>query len=103
MLHDRQITDIAERIAKGQLPGADLQRVVTERATDSDGKDAVRITLVLAPASVEALTGDAALDLLVELQSALEMEGEERLPIVEYATEAELQEAQSGSEPASDE
>jgi hypothetical protein len=97
MLHDRRIIEIAERVAKAQIPGTGLERIVSEPATDSEGNEALRITVILKPETAEALTGDSALDLLVGLQNALRGEGEERFPIVEYATEVEFGEADTDS------
>lgn len=90
MLHDRDIAEIATRVAAGKVSEAGLERVITTPITDSEGHDALRITLVLKAQAASALTGDAALDLLVQLQQALRGKGEERLPIIEYATEDEL-------------
>ena len=90
MLDFRVIEGIADRIAKGHKIGAD--RVLARPAVDSDGKDAVRVTLVLPAQAAEELGGDAVLDLLYELHQTLQQEGEERLAIVEYATEEEMKE-----------
>jgi hypothetical protein len=90
MLDYRVIEGVADRIARGHNVGAD--RVLARPAVDSDGKDAVRITLVLPAQAAEELSGDAVLDLLYELHQTLQKEGEERLAIVEYATEEEMKE-----------
>jgi hypothetical protein len=103
MLDYRTIEKIADRVAKQKVAEAGLERILAESVTDSEGNDALRITLVLKPKAVEALTGDAALDLLVELQRALAKEGEERFPIIEYATEQELAEDEQEEEPEPDE
>jgi hypothetical protein len=62
---------------------------------DFEGRDAVRITIVLDPAAAASMKsrGDAVLDTLVEIKQALRNEGEERFPIVEYATQEELNES----------
>jgi hypothetical protein len=65
-------------------------RVEHEPAIDSQGRDALRITLVIAPGAVRRLRGEATLNALVRLHERLREMGEERTPIVEYATEAEL-------------
>lgn len=90
MLHDTRISQIASEAALVSVADADLERVLTEPTLDSDGREAVRITLVLTPKAVKSLTGDEALDILVKIQQSLFREGEERFPIVEYATETEL-------------
>lgn len=103
MLDYRTIEKIADRVAKQKVAKAGLERIVAVSVTDSEGNDALRITLVLKPKAVEALTGDTAIDLLVELQRALAEEGEERFPIIEYATEQELAEDESEEEPEPEE
>jgi hypothetical protein len=58
---------------------------------DSYGEDAIRITVVLAPDAIKRLAKkDAPLNALVRLRERLSQMGESRIPIVEYATEAEL-------------
>lgn len=91
MLTEATINEIASRVARTRVNGSGLERVLTEAATDSEGHDALRITLVLKPAAVQKLTGDEALDLLVGIQQGLRSQGEHRFPIVEYATEKELE------------
>ena len=60
--------------------------------TASDGEEALRITIVIASGTVDAVSGDAVLDTLVMSQKRLLEAGEERLPIVGYAAEDELDE-----------
>ena len=92
MLDFVTIEKIAAKAARAQVADHGLERVVAQPTTDSEGREALRITLVLRPEAVEALSGDTALDLLVSLQRELQSQGEERLAIVEYATEAEMRE-----------
>ncbi len=92
MLDTQRITDIAQGFAHTRIAGANLERVFTETTTDSQGEEAVRITLVLHPDAVRQLTGDVALDLLVGIQDQLMDAGEDRLAMIEYATEEELEE-----------
>lgn len=103
MLHDRQISEIAERVARGQVAEEGVERVLAELTTDSEGNDALRITVVLKPEAAETLSGDAALDLLVELQRELQLEGEERFAVVQYATEQELAADEESAGPSSEE
>jgi hypothetical protein len=92
MLDFVTIEKIAQKAAAHQVASPGLERVVAKPTTDSEGREALRITVVLRPEAVEALSGDAALDLLVALQRELQSKGEERLAIVEYATEEEMTE-----------
>ncbi|MEO7739715.1 MAG: hypothetical protein ABIS10_10550 [Novosphingobium sp.] len=68
------------------MPSVELESVQTEGFTSSEGEDALRITLVLTPETVEAITGDDALKLLLEINDSLRREGDERFAIVEYTT-----------------
>ena len=63
---------------------------MAQPSVDSEGRHALRIIIVLTPGSVPAIGGDAALDTLVQIREKLHAAGEERLPIVEYATLEEL-------------
>lgn len=93
MLTQNKIIKIARDAAAGNLASSAVSRVISEETTDSEGRDALRITIVIKPHAVGKLTGDAALDTLVEIQDSLLEAGEERFPIVEYATEKELLES----------
>jgi hypothetical protein len=90
MLNNQKILEITKDVAHTRVNDGNLERVVIEPATDSEGHEALRITLVVNPEAARKLTGDEALDLLVGIQQKLRAEGEERFPIVEYATEQEL-------------
>ena len=74
------------------MPSVQLDSVLTESTTGSDGETALRITLVLTPESVDAIPGEDALKLLVEINDALQREGDERFAIVNYATADDLAE-----------
>ena len=65
-------------------------RVEHAPTTDSQGRDALRVTVVVAPDSVRKLAKGAVLDALVKLRERLSEMRDDRIPIVEYATEAEL-------------
>ena len=86
MLEDLELQRIARDIVSKRLPTVELDGLVTQRMTNSDGEEALRITLVLTPGSVDAISGDDALKLLVDIRDGLSRVGEERLPIIEYAT-----------------
>ena len=86
----RTLIETAESAVRARLREDGMERILVEPATDSEGADALRITVVLTAAKARQLTGDQALDLLVEVQQAFRDKGEVRLPIIEYATEQEL-------------
>jgi len=89
-LDESRIAEITRDVARGTLRPRWFRDAQVEPALDSDGNEAVRITIVIAPGAVRKLGGEAILDTLVELRRRLEAEGEVRFPLVEYATEAEL-------------
>jgi hypothetical protein len=90
MLNEKRIQEIAQEVASAKLASANISSVSSSTAIDSEGHDALRIMIVINPGSESKIKGDAALDTLVGIQDRLRNEGEERLAIVEYATDEEL-------------
>jgi hypothetical protein len=86
MLEALKLQELARKIVTKRLPNVQLDDVVAASITDSEGEAALRITLVLTPESVDAISGEDALKLLIDIQQGLFREGEERFAIVEYAT-----------------
>lgn len=82
--------DLLIKHALGRTLGREnVVRVERQRAIDSWGREALKITVVIAPDAVPRLAENA-LDALVSLQKRLREMREDRTPIIEYATEAEL-------------
>ncbi len=92
MLQPTDIASEAVAVARKNFGADHVVRAIVEPAVDLDGDDAWRITIVLDPGAADAIDGDAALDNLVQIHERLRRRGDERLPIVEFATEEELQE-----------
>lgn len=65
-------------------------RVEHAPTTDSQGREALKITVVIAPDALKRMPSGAVLDALVQLRRRLSDMRDDRTPIVEYATEAEL-------------
>lgn len=84
MLEKTKIDQIARNIATAKLTSGSVKTVSTSSTLDSEGRDALLITIVLAPGSSGSIKGNAALDTLTEIQKNLKNEGEERFPIIEY-------------------
>lgn len=97
MLDLADINRIVREVTDRNFASKAVQIIDSQSTIDSEGHDALRIMIVLAPDIAKKLKGDAVLDTLVEIQDRLREAGEERFPIVEYATEEEL-EALGGSE-----
>jgi hypothetical protein len=90
MLDEKRIKEIAREVASANLASSNISSVSSSTAIDSQGHDALRITIVIKPGSVSKIAGDAVLDTLVGIKDRLRSEGEERFAIVEYATKEEL-------------
>lgn len=90
MLNSSKVNEIALAVARSNLGEEHVHRAFSEPATASDGSDALKITVVIEPDSARKLKDDAVLNTLVALKDTLENAGEERLAMVEYATEEEL-------------
>jgi hypothetical protein len=90
MLDDAQTTQMLEVIAKSKLGRENVVRVFTEPWSDLDGKDALRITIVITPGAVDRIKGDDLVDNLVDIRTRLYEAHDERTPFVTYATEEEL-------------
>jgi 2-methylisocitrate lyase-like PEP mutase family enzyme len=93
MLDEKRIRQIAQEVATANLSSANFTSIGSSTAVDSEGHEALRITIVIKPGAASKIDGDAALDTLVQIQDRLRKEGEERFPIVEYATAEELSES----------
>jgi 2-methylisocitrate lyase-like PEP mutase family enzyme len=90
MLDEDKIREIAREVASANLATVNVTSVSSSPTIDSEGHDALRITIVIKSGSEFKIGGDAALDTLVGIKSRLRREGEERSAIVEYATKEEL-------------
>lgn len=93
MLDTEKVSEIARQAATANLASDSVQSVFTESATDSEGREALRLRIVIKSAALQKLKGDAVLDTLVDIQHRLHEAGEDRFPIVEYITEDELAES----------
>jgi hypothetical protein len=91
MLTPAQISEITEEIARAKLTPKVVKQVLAEPTTDSEGHEALRVTIVIEPGAASELNGDLILDTLVQVQDRLNEAGEDRFPIVEYATQDELE------------
>jgi hypothetical protein len=93
MLDYLQISELIEDTANSKLGQGNVVRVMTEPGIDSEGQDALRITIVIAEGAVDRIKDDALLDNLLEIHDRLQEQAEIRTPMVGYATEQELAES----------
>jgi hypothetical protein len=92
MLSHDEIARAAADFARSRFGSQVVGRVLSEDRIDSQGQDALHLTIVWAPGSTPRLDGDAILGTLVQIHRHLLDAGDERLPLVDYATEDELEE-----------
>ena len=90
-LTEDKINEIVREVATAKLAPYASGRVISEPTTDSTGQDALRITIVIEPDSARKIKKGAVLDNLVQIHDRLQAAGEERFPIIQYATEEELE------------
>lgn len=91
MLSKTKIEKIAREVASANLKSSATGSIISEPAVDSEGRDALRITIVIKSDATNKISGNAALNTLVQIQDRLKKAGEERFPVVQYATKEELQ------------
>ena len=90
MIDLKKVSEIAVDVGKANLGAKNVLRVVSQPTTDSEGQEALHVLIVLAPRVAARFKGDEVLDTLVQVLKRLRDAGEQRFPIIEYATEAEL-------------
>jgi hypothetical protein len=90
MLDMETIKEVSTEIAKANFGPENVVRVESEPTTDSTGKEALDLLIVVAPALAETISGEAVVDTLVQISARLRQAGDERLPIIGYATEEDL-------------
>ena len=92
MLKLAQVNGVVKKAASAALKRqAGVRNIISEAALDSEGHEALHITVVLKRGEADKITGDTALDTLVGIEKALRDASENRLPIVFFAGEEELE------------
>ncbi len=81
---------LIEQALIAELGRENVVRATFAPTTNSQGRDALKITVVIRPGATKTLQNGAALNALVRVQERLHEMNDSRTPIVEYATEAEL-------------
>ena len=94
MLKLAKVNEVVTKAASAIIKrGAGVQRVDSEPTLDSEGREALHITVVLKRGSADKISGDNALDALVGIEKALREAKEERFPIISFVTEEELEDS----------
>jgi len=91
MLSLTEVNRIVDLAASAVLTPDRLSRVFSEYTTDSDGRDALLLTIVVRTDKAKEVNGDSAVDTIVRIHNDLERAGEERTAMTRFATEAELE------------
>ena len=92
MLDFPEIGHIAAAAARLSLGDKNVLRGFAEPIIDPEGRDAVRVTIVVTPNAEARIDGDALLQTLLQINKKLRQAGEERQSVVYYTTEEELAE-----------
>jgi hypothetical protein len=90
MLELNKVTQISTEVARANFGPENVVRVESEPTVDSTGEEALEILIVVAPTLPDNFTGDDVVDTLVQISARLMEAGDERLPLIRYATEQEL-------------
>jgi hypothetical protein len=90
MLDYSDVSKIVETSAKATLGDENVVRAFTEPGADSEGKDALRITIVVTPGAADRIKGADVMKMLLDVHNRFDSKKEERAPIIHYATEEEL-------------
>lgn len=90
MITQGEINRIVYTAASAVLQGIGLSEVYSEPITNSDGQDALHVTIVIKDAEEREVTGDQALDAMVRINKDLQACGEERFPVIDFVREHEL-------------
>ena len=92
MLAPEDIDRIVKEAASAVYGPAAISRVSSKPVADSCGDDALSVSIVFARGQYEGAKGVSALAALSKIDRSLQEHGEERFPILSYATEEELEE-----------
>jgi hypothetical protein len=90
MLDISQVNEVVSKAAAAAFERVGVSRVDSTPTTDSDGREALNVIVVLKSGRGEEATGEDAVNAIVRIGQDLWKSGEERLPIIEFATEEEM-------------
>lgn len=84
------IERIAREVVTANTAPDSVQSVTASSSSGWTGEDTLRISIVVAPKAAAELQGEAPLKILVQLQDRLQQAGDDRFPIIDYATTDEI-------------
>jgi hypothetical protein len=91
MLDLNEVNRVVDGAAAATLTRSRISRVFSTPMTDSQGDDALEVTIVLSADHADDVDGDGALATIGKVQRDLQDAGEMRFAIVTFATEDELE------------
>lgn len=89
MLTLEQVDAIVREVATRHLAALGVTDVASEPTVDSQGDEALRITITVQSGKRVGESGGPLLDTLSEISTLLQQGGDPRFPIIEYAAEDE--------------
>lgn len=90
MLDMSQVSQLVANVVLTTLKGADLSRVMSEPTLDSAGEEALHVTIVLRGYDDQIFKGGVMSNTLLGIIEHLQKSGDDRFPILSYATEEDL-------------
>jgi hypothetical protein len=91
MLDLKEVDQVVEKVASSALKKVGVSRVLTERAVDSDGNEALAVTIVIKRGRIDRLSGELVGTSMLKIIHALEDSGDIRFPLISFATEEEME------------
>jgi hypothetical protein len=90
MLELSKVDRVVDKAAAAALTKARVSRVFSSPTIDSDGHEALSVTIVVKRGRGDQITGASAGYAILRIGQDLLRAGEERLPIIYFVTEEEL-------------
>ncbi len=84
MMDKNRIEQLAKQAATATL-GDGVRTVNSTPMTDSEGQEALRLTIVMSPGFADALEGSKVVNTMVQVHDILQKAGENRFPFVDFA------------------
>lgn len=98
MAENAEIERIAQDVVNANTVTNAVVSVHSRPSVDWTGDPIIRISIVVRPEAEAALTGETPLNILTRISDQLMGVGEERFPIIDYATTADMEAADDDPE-----
>jgi len=90
MLDPKEVNRIVKKAASASLDGLEVTRVFSEPGIAFDGSEILNVTIVLRDFDETIEADRNVLDTMMKVLRALQGRGEDRFPVLTFATEADL-------------